>query len=110
MFVVVQRTDTLPEMRALVNTDQIIAVNPVGGGGKTRFTLSNGEVWEVSLPFTRAITLLRAELEIVEPVLPVDRRPGFIERRGGGDAAPGSAPGDPSGESFAERRRRSTDR
>jgi hypothetical protein len=105
MFVVVQRTDTLPEMRALVNTDQIVAVNPVGGGGKSRFTLSNGEVWEVALPFTRAITLLRAELEIVEPVLPVDRRPGFAERRGA--PAPSSEPA--PNEGFVERRRRSTD-
>ena len=104
MFVVVQRTDTLPEMRALVNTDQIVAVNPVGGGIKSRFTLSNGEVWEVALPFTRAITLLRAELEIVEPVLPVERRPGFIDRRG---ASPPSEPS--ASESFIDRRRRSTD-
>ena len=106
MFVVVQRTDTLPEMRALVNTDHIVAVNPVGGGVKSRFTLSNGEVWEVGLPFTRAITLLHAELEIVEPVLPVERRPGFADRRGATEtASTGSAPS----EGFVERRRRSTD-
>lgn len=100
MFVVVQRTDTLPEMRALVNTDHVVAVNPVGGGVKSRVTLTNGEVWEVSLPFTRAITLLRAELEIVEPVLPVERRPGFADRRR--DSAPSEpAPTD----EFVERRR-----
>jgi hypothetical protein len=81
MFVVVQRTDTLPEMRALVNADHIVAVNPVGGGAKSRMTLSNGETWEVALPFTRAISLLHAELEIVEPVVPAERRPGFVERR-----------------------------
>jgi hypothetical protein len=105
MFVVVQRTDTLPEMRALINSDHIVAVSPVGGGFKSRLTLTNGEVWEVALPFTRAITLLHAELEIVEPVLPVDRRPGFTERRGT------PAPSEPApGERFAERRRdRSTD-
>lgn len=103
MFIVVQRTDTLPEMRVLVNTDHIIAVNPVGGGTKSRLTLSNGEVWEVALPFTRAITLLRAELEIVEPVLPAERRPGFVERRG----VPASEPAPP--DPFVDRRRRSTD-
>ena len=65
MFVVVQRTDTLPEMRALVNTDHLVAVNPVSGSVKSRLTLSNGETWEVALPFTRAITLLHAELEII---------------------------------------------
>jgi hypothetical protein len=86
MFVVVQRTDTLPEMRALVNTDHVIAVNPVGGGAKSRLTLSNGEAWEIALPFTRAISLLHAELEIVEPVVPVERRPSFIDRRKGPDA------------------------
>ena len=32
MFLVVQRTDTLPEMRALVNTDHVVAVMPVAGG------------------------------------------------------------------------------
>jgi hypothetical protein len=104
MFVVVQRTDTLPEMRALINSDHIVAVNPVGGGVKSRLTLSNGEVWEVSLPFTRAITLLHAELEIVEPVLPVDRRPGFTERRGT-PAPPEPASGERPGERFVERRR-----
>jgi len=83
MFVVVQRTDTLPEVRALVNTDHIIAVTPVGGGIKSRLTLSNGEAWEVGLSFTRAISLLRAEVEIVEPVVPPERRPGFVERRQG---------------------------
>lgn len=81
MFVVVQRTDTLPEMRVLVNTDHVVAVAPVGGGLKSRLTLSNGEAWEIGLPFTRAISLLHAELEIVEPVVPVERRPGFVDRR-----------------------------
>ena len=86
MFVVVQRTDTLPEMRALVNTDHLVAVNPVSGSVKSRLTLSNGETWEVALPFTRAITLLHAELEIVEPVVPADRRQDFIDRRKGPSA------------------------
>ncbi len=81
MFIVCQRTDTLPETRALVNSEHIVPVNPVGGGLKSRLTLSNGEAWEVALPFTRAISLLHAELEIVEPVVPVERRPGFVERR-----------------------------
>ena len=81
MFVVVQRTDTLPEMRALVNSDHILAITPVSGGIKSRLTLSNGETWEVALAFTRAISLLHADLDIVEPVLPAERRPDFADRR-----------------------------
>lgn len=104
MFFVIQRTDTLPELRALVNTDHIIAVSPVSGGLKSRLTLSNGETWEVALPFTRAITLLRAELEIVEPVVPVDRRQGFAERRGD-PAADASAELAEKRQGFIERRR-----
>ena len=86
MFLLCHRTDTLPEIRALVNTDHIIAVSPVSGGVKSRLSMSNGEAWEVSLSFTRAMSLLHAEAEIVEPVIdrrapPVDRRAPLVERR-----------------------------
>ena len=82
MFLLCQRTDTLPEMRVLVNTDHIVAVSPVSGGIKSRLSLANGEVWEVNLSFTRAISLLHAEAEIVEPVAPpVDRRRDPVDRR-----------------------------
>lgn len=63
MFLVVQRTDTLPEMRALVNTDHVVAVMPVAGGVRTKLYLSNGDTWEVSLPFTRASAVFREEIE-----------------------------------------------
>jgi hypothetical protein len=65
MFLVVQRTDTLPEMRALVNTDHVVAVMPVAGGVRTKLYLSNGDTWEISLPFTRASTVFHAEMEPV---------------------------------------------
>jgi hypothetical protein len=74
MFLLCQRTDTLPEIRALVNTDHLIAISPVSGGIKSKLVLVNGESWEVNLPFTRAIALLRTEVEIVEPVARVERR------------------------------------
>jgi len=61
MFVLVQRTDTLPEMRVLVNTDHIVAAMPVSGGIRSRLYLANGEAWEVSLPFARVVGLLRDE-------------------------------------------------
>lgn len=76
MFFLCQRMDLLPEMRALVNTDHVIAITPVSGGLKSRLVLVNGEAWEVNLPFTRAIAMLRAEVEIIEPVPPIDRRRG----------------------------------
>jgi len=63
MFLVVQRTDTLPEMRALVNTDHVIAVMPVAGGVRTKLYLSNGDSWEVASAFTRASAVFREELE-----------------------------------------------
>ena len=63
MFLVVQRTDTLPEMRALVNTDHVVAVMPVAGGIRTKLYLSNGDTWEVALPFTRASAVFREEAE-----------------------------------------------
>ena len=61
MFLLVQRTDTLPEMRAVVNTDHIVAVMPVAGGVKTKLYLSNGDTWDVALPFTRAIAMFRGD-------------------------------------------------
>ena len=63
MFLVVQRTDTLPEMRALVNTDHVVAVMPVAGGVRTKLYLSNGDTWEVALPFTRASVVFREDVE-----------------------------------------------
>ena len=63
MFLLVQRTDTLPEMRALVNTAHIVAALPVGSGARTKLYLAVGESWEVSLPFNRAVSLLREEAE-----------------------------------------------
>ena len=63
MFLVVQRTDTLPEMRALVNTDHVVAVMPVAGGVRTKLYLSNGDTWEIALPFTRASGVFREEIE-----------------------------------------------
>lgn len=101
MFVVLQRTDTLPEIRALVNTDHIISMAPVSGGVKSRLTLSNGEVWEIALPFTRAISLLDAQMEIVEPIVPVDRRREF-DRRQEPNATPEPSEQRPA---FVERRR-----
>ena len=104
MFVVVQRTDTLPEIRALVNSDHVISIAPVGGGTRSRWSLSNGETWEVAMPFTRALSLLRAELEMVEPVLPVGRPRDFVDRRQ--DAAPGGAAApEESHRGYVERRR-----
>ena len=61
MFLLVQRTDTMPEVRVLINTDQVIAVLPVFGGTKTKFLLTTGESWEIGLPFTQAQTLFRVE-------------------------------------------------
>ena len=104
MFVVLQRTDTLPEMRALVNTDHIIAMAPVSGGVKSRLTLSNGEAWEIALPFTRAISLLNAEVEIVEPIVPVQRRLAPEARQ---DPGATEEPGERR-QGFVERRRNPT--
>jgi hypothetical protein len=61
MLLVVQRTDTLSEMRALVNTDDVVAVMPVAGGVRTKLHLSNGDTWEI--PFTRASAVFREEIE-----------------------------------------------
>ena len=63
MFLLVQRTDTLPEMRAVINTDHVVAVMPSSGMGKTKLYLSNGDTWEIGLPFARAATLFRGEGE-----------------------------------------------
>ena len=60
MFLLVQRTDTIPEMRAIVNTDHVVAVMPVGGA-KTKLYLSNGDTWEIAMPFNRAAIVFRAE-------------------------------------------------
>jgi hypothetical protein len=63
MFVLVERTDPLPETRAMVNTDHIVAALPVAGGVRTRLYLSIGEAWEISLPFARAVSLLADEAD-----------------------------------------------
>lgn len=63
MFVLVQRTDTLPEMRVIVNTDHVVAAMPAGGGVRTKLYLTVGEAWEISLPFARTLSLLRGEGE-----------------------------------------------
>ena len=59
MFLLVQRIDTLPETRVLVNTEHVVAAAPVGGGIATRLYLAIGETWEIGLPFARAVSLLR---------------------------------------------------
>lgn len=63
MFILVQRTDTLPEMRVMVNSDHVVAALPVAGGVRTKLYLAIGESWEISLPFNRAVSLLREEAE-----------------------------------------------
>jgi hypothetical protein len=63
MFVLVQRTDTLPETRVLINTSHVVAALPVAGGVRTKLYLAVGESWEISLPFTRVVSLLREEGE-----------------------------------------------
>jgi hypothetical protein len=61
MFLLVQRTDTMPEVRVLINTDHIVAILPVFGGTKSKFHLDSGEAWEIGLPFSQAQALFRAE-------------------------------------------------
>jgi hypothetical protein len=82
-----QRTDTLPEMRALVNTDHVVAVLPISGGIKSKIYLVTGEAWEISLPFSRASGVLRGETEMIAPTNAADRRPGA--------AGPSAAPTNP---------------
>ncbi len=64
MFSLCQRSDTMPEMRVLVNTDHLVAAVPTNGGVRTKLLLDNGESWEISLPFTRAVNLFRQEADI----------------------------------------------
>jgi hypothetical protein len=60
MFLLYVRKDMIPELRVLVNTDHIVAAMPSGAGGdKTKLFLSTGDSWEVGVPFTRAIAVLR---------------------------------------------------
>jgi hypothetical protein len=60
MFLLYLRKDMIPELRVLVNTDHIVAATPSGSGGdRTKIFLSTGENWEIALPFTRAIAVLR---------------------------------------------------
>jgi hypothetical protein len=60
MFLLYVRKDMIPELRVLVNTDHIVGATPSGSGGdKTKLFLSTGETWEVGVPFTRVIAVLR---------------------------------------------------
>ena len=59
MFVLVERVDVIPETRVLVNTEHIVAAVPTGGGIRTTLHLAIGQSWEISLPFARAIEMLR---------------------------------------------------
>jgi hypothetical protein len=60
MFLLYLRKDMIPELRALINTDHIVAAMPSGAGGdKTKIYLSTGENWEIGAPFTRIIAVLR---------------------------------------------------
>jgi hypothetical protein len=36
---------------------------PVAGGAKTKLYLSNGDTWDIALPFPRASTVFREEIE-----------------------------------------------
>ena len=63
MFALVQRTDTLPEMRVVVNTEHVVAAVPVGGGVRTKLYLTIGEAWEIGLPFTQAVSMLRGDAD-----------------------------------------------
>ena len=67
MFILVQRTDTLPEIRTMVNTDHIVAILPVAGGAKTKFYLTTGESWEIGLNFSQALALMRERVKVEAP-------------------------------------------
>jgi hypothetical protein len=77
MFFLVQRTDTIPEQRALVNSDHIVAVLPTVGGSRSKLYLDNGEGWEISLPFAHLVALFRNEAEISN-ALPAERPRGQV--------------------------------
>ena len=76
MFIVVQRTDTIPEIRAVLNINQIVAVLPVYGGAKTKFYLANNETWEIGLNFSQALALLRETAKSETPPIMVEPRAG----------------------------------
>lgn len=59
MFVLVERVDVVPETRAMVNVEHIVAALPAAGGVRTTLYLAIGESWEISLPFARMIEILR---------------------------------------------------
>jgi hypothetical protein len=48
-------------MRALVNTDHVVAVMPVPDLVKLR--LSNDDTWEIALPFPHARAVFRQDIE-----------------------------------------------
>ncbi|HEX3952393.1 MAG TPA: hypothetical protein VHW90_02390 [Stellaceae bacterium] len=74
MFFLCQRTDTIPEQRALVNAEQVVAILPVAGGIKSKLYLTNGEAWEIGLAFARAVALFREETDVVAG-MPTPERP-----------------------------------
>jgi hypothetical protein len=90
MFFLCQRTDTLPEQRALVNSEHVVAILPVAGGVRSKLYLVNSEAWEISLPFTRTVALFREETEVVSGVPPQER--GRAMAGAGSEAAPGGMP------------------
>ncbi|MBV9824301.1 MAG: hypothetical protein JO001_01265 [Alphaproteobacteria bacterium] len=72
MFFLCQRTDTMPEQRALVNSDHVVALLPIAGGVRSKLYLDTGESWEIALGFPYAVALFRNEAEVVSG-LPADR-------------------------------------
>jgi hypothetical protein len=77
MFFLVQRTDTMPEQRALVNSDHIVALLPIAGGSKSKVYLTTGDAWEIVLPFAHVVALFRNEAEVINAV-PTERARGQV--------------------------------
>ena len=67
MFMQWQRSDTLPEMRIMVNLDHLVAIVPSSGGLKTKIYLVNGEAWEITTPYMQAVNMVK---EITAPPQP----------------------------------------
>ena len=89
MFFLCQRTDTMPEQRALVNSDHVVAILPVAGGVRTKVYLDIGESWEIALGFPHAVALFRNETEVVNG-LPTERGRGQIAGAGAEPQTPPS--------------------
>jgi hypothetical protein len=77
MFFLVQRTDTMPEQRALVNSDHVVALLPIAGGSKSKVYLTTGDSWEIVLPFAHVVALFRNEMEVTNAI-PADRPKGQV--------------------------------